>query len=394
MMHGISYRIWQGVKRFYDNLRSEWRTQAKFASAEEDKNFDALSQLFNTHVLQLQRQKEKEQPTVMFAGRQGRQDEGRECWNCGGKGHLSTRCPKSKIGDGRSHRPAMDRSKAKPVAKIESESNMDDVMALFGDESLVGAVTRVSDGIEEHRAMLAAVQQTMAGKILWVIDSGATDHVCKDRSAFYSIKPCASPMRYRTAGNDVVSEEEGIVAMQLPEPRKLVLQDVTYLPSAPANLLSLGTLQQKGWTFDFANGYMALGSYRIRMYNVGPKGKQQKGKLHAICLPLVPPAPAVEQPATRSIFVVTQQKDTLVNWHRRIAHIGVSTIKELAAAGRLQIASSPGPEFKMEDCEVCAIAKATRLTFGDVSVRGDVPLAIVHSDIAGPLKPGSNGDAQ
>jgi hypothetical protein len=261
-----------------DNLRSEWRTQAKFASAEEDKNFDALSQIFNTHVLQLQRQKEKEQPTVIFAGRQRRQDERRECWNCGGKGHFSTRCPKSKIGDGRSHRPAMDRSKAKPTAKIESDSKMDDVMALFGDESLVGAVTRVSDGIEEHSAMLAAVQQKMAGKILWVIDSGATVHVCKDCPAFYSIKPCASPMRYGIAGNDVVSEEEGIVAMQLPESKKLVLQDVTYLPPAPANLLSLGTLQQKGWTLDFANGYIGLGSYRIRMYNVKPKGKQQKGK--------------------------------------------------------------------------------------------------------------------
>lgn len=77
----------------------------------------------------------------------------------------------------------MDRSKAKPVAKTESESNMDDVMAIFGDQSLVGAVTRVSDGIGEHSATLAAVQQKMDGKILWVIDSDATDHVCKDWSA-------------------------------------------------------------------------------------------------------------------------------------------------------------------------------------------------------------------
>lgn len=167
-------------------------------------------------MLQLQRQKEKEQPVVMFTGRQGKQDDGRECWNCGGRGHSSTRRPKAKIGDGRSHRPEMDRSKPKPVAKAESKSNVDEVMAIFGDESLVGAVTRVSDGIEEHSAMLAAVQQKIDGKILWVID---TDHVCKDRSAFYSIKPCASPTRYRTAGNDVVSEEEGMVGMQLPDPR-------------------------------------------------------------------------------------------------------------------------------------------------------------------------------
>ena len=45
----------------------------------------------------------------------------------------------------------------------------------------------------------------------------------------------------------------------------------------------------------------------------------------------------------------------------------------------------------MEDCEVCAIAISTRLTFGDVSVRGRVPVEIVHSDIAGPLKPRDNG---
>ncbi|KAJ9107111.1 hypothetical protein QFC20_003836 [Naganishia adeliensis] len=37
----------------YDNLRLEWRTQTKFAKADEDKTFDALPQLFNTHVLQL-----------------------------------------------------------------------------------------------------------------------------------------------------------------------------------------------------------------------------------------------------------------------------------------------------------------------------------------------------
>lgn len=37
----------------YDNFRLEWRTQTKFAKADEDKTFDALPQLFNTHVLQL-----------------------------------------------------------------------------------------------------------------------------------------------------------------------------------------------------------------------------------------------------------------------------------------------------------------------------------------------------
>ncbi|KAJ9093744.1 hypothetical protein QFC21_006341 [Naganishia friedmannii] len=94
------FRAWPAS---FDNLRSEWRTQCKFAKAEEDKNFDALSQLFNTRVLQSTRYKAQDRPAVKFAGRQGRQHDSRECWNCDGKGHFSTRCPKPKIGDGRKH---------------------------------------------------------------------------------------------------------------------------------------------------------------------------------------------------------------------------------------------------------------------------------------------------
>lgn len=59
-------------------------------------------------------------------------------------------------------------------------------------------------------------------KIRWTTRFCATDHVCKDRSAIYSIKPCASPTRYRTAGDGVTSEEKGIVAKQLPDSKKLV----------------------------------------------------------------------------------------------------------------------------------------------------------------------------
>ncbi|KAJ9093745.1 hypothetical protein QFC21_006342 [Naganishia friedmannii] len=184
-------------------------------------------------------------------------------------------------------------------------------MALFRERSLVGAVIIVLDSYEEHGAVLAALRVRNQGRILWNIDSGATDHVCNDGDAFYSIKACATPTKYKTVGNDVVSEKEGVVAMQLPQSKKLILPHVTYLPSAQANLLSLGTLQQRGRTFDFAQGYIQLGPCQIPMYNVGPKGMQKKGKLHTICLPLVLSSPARAEPPMRSLFVVAQERDTL-----------------------------------------------------------------------------------
>jgi hypothetical protein len=71
--------------------------------------------------------------------------------------------------------------------------------------------------------------------------------------------------------------------------------------------------------------------------------------------------------------------------------MGRSTIKRLAESGQLQITDKDTSTFKMEECEVCAIAKTTRLTFNDMSVAAQQPLEIVHSDIAGPLKPSIEG---
>jgi hypothetical protein len=47
--------------------------------------------------------------------------------------------------------------------------------------------------------------------------------------------------------------------------------------------------------------------------------------------------------------------------------------------------------FQDRGIDTCAVAKTTCHTFDNVSVAGTQPLEIVHSDIAGPLKPDLNG---
>ena len=91
----------------------------------------------------MQWQREKSGAAVLCPDRQGKQDDARECWNCIGTGHLSPKCPKPNIGDGLNHKPSMNRSKTKIAAKPEKDSEIVDVLAVFGEESLVGAVTRL-----------------------------------------------------------------------------------------------------------------------------------------------------------------------------------------------------------------------------------------------------------
>jgi tRNA U34 2-thiouridine synthase MnmA/TrmU len=56
------------------------------------------------------------------------------------------------------------------------------------------------------------------------------------------------------------------------------------------------------------------------------------------------------------LYLMVQHKDTLQGWHNRLGHMGVSTIKKLAASGQLHITDKDGSILKMEECEVCAIA--------------------------------------
>jgi hypothetical protein len=91
------------------------------------------------------------------------------------------------------------------------------------------------------------------------------------------------------------------------------------------------------------------------------------------------------------LYLTVQDKDTVQGWHNRLGHLGVSTIKKLAEAGQLHITDKDTSTFRMEECEVCAVAKTTRLTFDNTPVQAKQPLEIVHSDIAGPLKPDVDG---
>jgi predicted secreted protein len=183
----------------------------------------------------------------------------------------------------------------------------------------------------------------------------------------------------------------------------MTLHNVISMEDTPVNLLDQGTLIEKGWSVDITKEGGVISQYGINIpvYKTGPGGT-----LRAIRLPLRKDffkqseqqenAVSVKNQVKKrkgqdDLYLTVQDKDTIEGWHNRLGHMGVSTIKKLAASGQLQITDKDSSTFKMEECEVCAIAKTTRLTFGDISVAAQVPLEIVHSAIAGPLKPDING---
>lgn len=72
-------------------------------------------------------------------------------------------------------------------------------------------------------------------------------------------------------------------------------------------------------------------------------------------------------------------------WHKRLGHISKDGLKNMAKkVPRLQGIAFPE---SIKDCEVCKLAKATRLSSSSVRQRASSPFQLVHSDLIGPLTP-------
>jgi hypothetical protein len=141
---------------------------------------------------------------------------------------------------------------------------------------------------------LAALQKNMAGVALeeiseeeyacltreesieWLVDLGASSHICNTKELFSMLETLAMPKRFKTASGDaVLATVNGKVTMKLPRSQDLLtLHDVMLMESSPCNLLSQGTLIEKGWNVDINKdgGSISKDGYIIPVYKTGLKG--------------------------------------------------------------------------------------------------------------------------
>ncbi len=90
----------------------------------------------------------------------------------------------------------------------------------------------------------------------WIIDSGATCHICNDREAFTELHELKKPMNVALGdGHTLKAPGRGIVATQLLLPneviKRCILQDVLYVPELSYNLLSVPKVTDTGKKIKF-----------------------------------------------------------------------------------------------------------------------------------------------
>lgn len=154
----------------------------------------------------------------------------RLCWICGKEDHFKKQCYKW-LDNNKDQKSVQDRGEAS-LAK-------DDAKDLVG-------------------LLVAEANSVAADRDEWVLDTGCSFHMTPRRDVFIDLQE-SSCGRVRMA-NNIVSEVKGIgsVRFQNQDGTTFLLSEVRYMPKISRNLISMGTLEEKGCEFKAANGVLRV----------------------------------------------------------------------------------------------------------------------------------------
>ena len=287
---------------------------------------------------------------VSFAGkdkhrsRSESKDGKRLCWICGKEGHFKRQCYKW-----------LERNKDQKHNQDQGEASLakDDARDLVG-------------------LLVAEVNSVEVDRDEWVLDTGCYFHMTPRRDVFIDLQESASG-RVRMA-NNISSEIKGVgsVRFQNPDGTTFLLQDVRYMPDISRNLISMGTLEEKGCEFKGSNGLLQV-LKGCTMF--------MKGVRHKSLYILQAKAKTLTAYTVESSSVVSSDgiiEDTRL-WHSRLGHLGqkgMEILKKRNCFGKSQVK-------ELGFCEDCVIGKTHKIIFSQAKHVTKDKLDYIHSDLWG-----------
>lgn len=267
-----------------------------------------------------------------------------ECSYCHEKGHWKKDCPKAKQKD-----------KGK-----DTEAN----------------VAHSVDNDSDYSLSVSSMVCSVSIATEWILDCGATYHCCPLKEWFSNLKEQESGVV--VMGNDQPCHIMGIGSIRL---RMFVgmireLKDVRYVPGLKKNLISLGSLEAKGYKLIAQDGILKVVSGAMVLL----KGTRRKN-LYFL------QGNTITGDVSISDAEAKKARETTRIWHMRLAHSGEKSLQTLIKQGLLKGAIA----CKLEFYEHCVLGKQTRVRFGTAIHNTSRALDYVHTDVWGPTKTASWG---
>uniref|UniRef100_A0A803MYU7 Retrotransposon Copia-like N-terminal domain-containing protein n=1 Tax=Chenopodium quinoa TaxID=63459 RepID=A0A803MYU7_CHEQI len=209
----------------------------------------------------------------------------------------------------------------------------------------------------------------------WILDSAATDHMCFDSSLFDTLHQYSGTENLITIpnGKQVAITHLGTITLN----SQITLSNVLYVPDFRYNLISIPKLCKDlncHATFTNNDCYIQGSSHKPILL-----GKLKNG---LYCLEdsvlekrdLTTPFAAATPNSTFNSIDANKVK----LWHLRLGHIPVSKL-------HFVVCDICNKDCSLDSfCQICPVARQTRMSFPVRSIKTKVPFELLHFDVWGP----------
>lgn len=207
---------------------------------------------------------------------------------------------------------------------------------------------------------------------LWVLDTGATNHMTGCRSAFSELDSRVYGNVRFGDGSLVEIEGRGTIVFICKNGAHRALTGVYYIPRLKANIISIGQLDETGCRVNIFDGV-------LRIYDPSrcllAKVIRNLARLYHLSLNI-----------GRPVCLSARSTEMAWLWHARFGHLGFSTLRKMAT--QQMVRGLPPLDQVDQVCDGCLIGKQRRASFPpQAKYRVEHAIELVHGDLCGPIAP-------
>jgi hypothetical protein len=206
----------------------------------------------------------------------------------------------------------------------------------------------------------------------WLIDSGASYHMAKDRDIFYTLNECNTKKIF--VGDDISLSFEGFGIIQVENGH---FNDVLCVPSLSCNLLSVYQITHsgEGQTVEFSPHQFVIKDLKDPNHVLATEIADDITRLYKF--------DNFGSSSFSSVFVA-HSDDLSKLWHERFGHLNYRSLQQLC--NQQMVTGLPLVLGRDGFCASCVLNKHHQDSFEKcASWHASSPLHIVHSDLCGPL---------
>jgi hypothetical protein len=236
-------------------------------------------------------------------------------------------------------------------------------------------VEEFSTKFDKEFSLIVCLSMRTTHTDTWYIDSGASRHMTGVREHLTDLTETGNVEVVLGDDREVKVVGSGTVSFHRESLPPLTLAEVLYVPGLKKNLVSVSTIEEKGYEVLFRDGQVLLFPRGSSITSAKVIGTRHE-RLYKFLF----------QPVRALIHTTSSNNDLCELWHRRMAHLHHGALRVL----REMVTGVP--DFSSEHhelCKGCALGKYTKTAFPSSDSRAAGILDLIHSDVCGPMSSAS-----